>query len=279
MQRGRRQITDNPRNREKRRTVKKIGLPIVRFEDFYEQGHESDADRLFSIRQVDSPGTLSGRDRDFLRRRWFRPGTGVYVDTIAGDAGAEELSRLSYVFDEMVLKTVEEIGVQVREVDETCKDRMEEPPRSWNGRYSMGEDARLLKDEKFENFDSCLVWLYRVLRMQEFTTGHVPFEWSRSRCVLVNMLMVMERSVFDPDGGLVQRVWIALYQKLRVDFHTEIEPAMRMEVFSEDCRTMKDVSKMLLGARAYCKLATLTREEAGLFKTGVLSARERGLMY
>ena len=41
-----RQEADNPRNVWKRRTVKRVGLPIVRLEDFYCQGHESDEDRL-----------------------------------------------------------------------------------------------------------------------------------------------------------------------------------------------------------------------------------------
>ena len=60
---------------------------------------------------------------------------------------------------------------------------------------------------------------------------------------------------------------------------TELEAAGDTEVFDEDCQTMKDVSKVLLGARAYCRLATLNREETGLFTSGVLTARERGLLY
>ena len=78
---------------------------------------------------------------------------------------------------------------------------------------------------------------------------------------------------------MMRRLWVALYQKLRVFFHTWLELDVAREIFEKNCYTWKYVSKLLLGARAYCRVIQFNREETSLFQTAVLSPRERGLLY
>jgi hypothetical protein len=108
-----RQRADNKRNIWKRRTVKRVGLPIVRLEDLYLQGHESDEDRLFGPWYFVNRDMLDGKDLDFLRLRHGTPGIDRYVNTIAVGTAAQELEQLLYVFDEMVMLTLEEIGMMM----------------------------------------------------------------------------------------------------------------------------------------------------------------------
>ena len=60
-----------------------MGLPIVRLEDFYEQGHDSDEDRLFEPWFFDYPDWLMPRDKLYLRLRNGLPGVCEYEDSIA----------------------------------------------------------------------------------------------------------------------------------------------------------------------------------------------------
>jgi len=278
MERVLRQRADNLRNIWKRRTVKRVGLPIVRFEDFYEQGHQSDEDRLFEAWYFNNQDWLNAKDREFLRLRSGTPGVSKYVDTIPHGAPLRELDQLSYVFDEMVMLTLAEIGVLVRDEDVSVKEKMREPVQ-WIDRIYVGGEIRALRDAIFENFEDGLVWMYQVVRLEEITNNNAPIEWRRAKEVMEHFMRVIERAVFDERGDLVQKVWIALYQKMRVYFHTTLEPDERREIFEEGSHTWKYVSRLLLGARAYCRLVRFNREETNLFKTSMLSPRERGLMY
>ena len=92
-------------------------------------------------------------------------------------------------------------------------------------------------------------------------------------------IRLIERAAFDKRRDLVQRVWVALYQKLKVYFHTTLELDVRREIFEENSHTWRYVSRLLLGARAYCRLVRFNKEETSLFQTVVLTPRERGLLY
>ena len=113
----------------------------------------------------------------------------------------------------------------------------------------------------------------------ESTGGSAPIEWRRAKEVMEYFMRVIERAAFDRRGDLVRRVWVALYQKLRVFFHTRFELDGQREIFETNCHTWKYVSRLLLGARAYCRVVCFNREETSLFQTAVLSPRERGLLY
>jgi hypothetical protein len=279
MDRVLRQRADNERNIWKRRTVKRIGLPIVRFEDFYEQGHPSDEDRLFEPWYFDNRDWLNAKDREFLRLRNGIPGVSRYVNTIPNGAPARELEQLSYVFDEMVMLTLADIGVHVRDEDTSVKEKMREPVRTVPNRIYLGGEIRSLRDAFFENFEDGLIWMYQVVRLHEITGYNAPIEWRRAKEVMEHFMRVVERAAFDERGDLVQKVWIALYHKLRVYFHTTLEVDERREIFEEGSQTWRCVSRLLLGARAYCRLVRFNREETSLFMTAVLSPRERGLLY
>ena len=92
-------------------------------------------------------------------------------------------------------------------------------------------------------------------------------------------MRVIERGAFSGRGDMMRRLWVALYQKLRVFFHTWLELDVTREIFENNCYTWKYVSKLLLGARAYCRVIQFNREETSLFQTAVVSPRERGLLY
>jgi len=113
----------------------------------------------------------------------------------------------------------------------------------------------------------------------EITNNNAHIEWRRAKEVMEHFMRVVERAVFDERGDPVQKVWVALYQTMRVYFHTTLEMDERREIFEEGSHTWKHVSRLLLGARAYCRLVRFNREETSLFKTSMLSPRERGLMY
>ena len=277
-----RQKADNPRNVWKRRTVKRVGLPIVRIEDFYVQGHESDEDRLFCSSDFDSRDRLGRKENEFLRLRQGTPGIDGYVNTIAVGTNAQELFQLEYVFDEMVMLTLEEIGIEVREEDVTVEDKMPDLPRTVHGRVHLSEEIRLLRIAVLNNFEDGLIWMYRVVRLEEISErsgGSAPMEWRRAKGVMEHFMRVIERAVFDRRRGLMRRVWVALYQKLRVYFHTRLELEVHGEIFEEDCHTWKYVSRLLLGARAYCRVVCFNREETSLFQSALLTPRERGLLY
>ena len=92
-------------------------------------------------------------------------------------------------------------------------------------------------------------------------------------------MRVIERAAFSGRGDLMRRLWVALYQKLRVFFHTWVELDVDREIFEWNCYTWKYLSRLLLAARAYCRVIAFNREETSLFKTAVLSPRARGLLY
>ena len=277
-----RQKADNPRNVWKRRTVKRVGLPIVRLEDFYCQGHESDEDRLFGPWYFVNQETLGSKEKEFLRLRRGTPGVDRYVNTIAVGTSGAELHQLSYVFDEMVMLTLSDIGIEVRKEDASLKEKMPELPLTMAGRIHLEGEIQSLTDAVLTSFDDGVIWMYRVFRLQEVRErdrGSAPIEWRRSREVMKSFMRVIERAAFSGIGGLMRRLWVALYQKLRVFFHTWLELDVGREIFDWNCYTWKHVSRLLLGARAYCRVIAFNREETSLFKTAVLDPRARGLLY
>ena len=58
-------------------------------------------------------------------------------------------------------------------------------------------------------------------------------------------IRVVERTAFDERGELVQKVWIALFHKLRVYFHTTLELDVRREIFEGGSHTWRYVSSLL----------------------------------
>ena len=142
--------------------MKRVGLPIVRLEDFYCQGHESDEDRLFGPQYFVNQETLDPKDKEFLRLRRGTPGVDRYVDTIGVGTSAEELFQLSYVFDEMVMLTLSDIRIEVRKEDASLKDKMPELPLTMAGRIHLGGEIRSLTDAVLTSFDDGVIWMHRV---------------------------------------------------------------------------------------------------------------------
>jgi hypothetical protein len=275
-------IADNPRNVWKLRTIKRVGLPIVQLCDFYVQGHESDEDRLFGPWYFANQHLLEGKDAEYMRLRNGIPGVDRYVNTLAVGTSSQELNQLSYVFDEMVMLTLRDIRVEVRKEDATVKEKMPELPVTMAGRIHLGGEIRLLSDAVLANFEDGLIWMYRVVRLQEVSERDrrsAPIQWRRSKEVMEFFMRVIERGAFSGRGDMMRRLWVALYQKLRVFFHTWSELDVTREIFEENCYTWIYVSNLLLGARAYCRILQFNREETNLFQTAVLSPRERGLLY
>jgi len=274
-----RQRMDNERNPEKRRTLKRSGLAIVRIQNFYAQDHDSDEDGPFPAWMVRHPQSLTKSQQDYIRLRGISPGTGRYTDTIADGALPTELERLSYVFDEMVMMTLTDIGIEVREHDISLKGNMPDVPRHDSGRCKLTAEIRLLMDAEFDAFEDAIVWMYRVVRMYEIAGEEGSSLWRTSKGVMSYFMNVLERAVFHVDEDEVQKVWMALYNKLRVYWHNELRQEVTIEIFDEDCRTMRVVQSCFLGARAYCRVISFTREETSLFRTAVMSPIERGLLY
>jgi hypothetical protein len=225
---------------------------------------------------------LDGKDAEYMRLRNGIPRIDRYVNTLAVGTSSQELEQLSYVFDEMVLLTLKDIRIEVRKEDASVKEKMPELPVTVAGRIHLGGEIRLLSDAVLTNFEDGLIWMYRVVRLQEVSERDrrsAPIQWERSREVMEFFMRVIERGAFSGRGDMICRLWVALYQKLRVFFHTWLELDVTREIFEENCYTWKYVSKLLLGARAYCRILQFNREETSLFQTAVLSPRERGLLY
>ncbi len=81
------------------------------------------------------------------------------MNTIAVGTSGEELEQLSYVFDEIVMLTLEEIKFEVREEDASVKNMMPELPRTVPGRIHLGGEIRLLRDAVLTTFKDGLRWI------------------------------------------------------------------------------------------------------------------------
>jgi hypothetical protein len=225
---------------------------------------------------------LDGKDAEYMRLRNGIPGIDRYVNTLAVGTSSQELEQLSYVFDKMVMLTLKDIRIEVRKEDVSVKEKMPELPVTVAGRIHLGGEIQLLSEAILTNFEDGLTWMYRVLRLQEVCERDrrsAPIQWRRSKEVMEFFMRVIERAAFSGRGDMMRRLWVALYQKLRVFFHTWLELDVAREIFEEHCYTWKYVSNLLLGARAYCRVLQFNREETSLFQTAVLSPRERGLLY
>ena len=268
------QKSDNPRNVWKRRTIKQVGLPIVQLCDFYVQGHESDEDRLFGPWYFANQQLLDGKDAEYMRLRNGIPGIDRYVNTLAVGTSSQELEQLSYVFDEMVMLTLKDIRIEVRKEDVSVKEKMPELPVTVAGRIHLGGEIRLLSDAVLTNFEAGLIWMYRVLRLQEVSERNrssAPIEWRRSKEVIEFFMQMIDRAAFSGSGDRMRRLWAF--------FHTWLELDVHREIFEWNCYTWKYVSRLLLGARAYCRVIQFNREETSLFQSAVLSPRDRGLLH